>query len=375
MATDPSFLGTSSSLSPWAGPYVTEMLGRGAAVADMPYQAYMGPLTAGPSALQSQAFSGLGSLAVPPAAQTTFTPASFTGGAIPQGPGGDGSGYGQPSDGALGSIMAWRPPPKDLAESLGRAPTNIPYGQPSDGGLGGMMTPAVMVDTPDGKMSLAESLGRVPTGEFQRADIPTRDLPRVGAPQKDLMQQYMSPYLQGALEPQIAEAQRQAEIQRVQNAGRLSKAGAFGGGRQAIMESEGQRNLLRNLADITGRGYQTAFEQARQQFNTEQNLGLQAAQQAGQYGLQALGAQLGAGGTQRGIEQAGIAADIAQFEQERAYPYRQTQFMQSLLQGLPISTQQYQYAQPTGLESFAGGASGILSLLNNDVVKSILGLD
>ena len=268
---DPSFLGTSSSLSPWAGPYVTDMLGRGAAIADMPYQAYMGPLTAGPSALQSQAFQGLGSLSIPTADQTTFTPASFTA--------------------------------------------------------------------------------------------------------QGVANQYMSPYLQGALEPQIAEAQRQAEIQRVQNAGRLSKAGAFGGGRQAIMESEGQRNLLRNLADITGRGYQTAFEQARQQFNTEQNLGLQAAQQAGQYGLQALGAQLGAGATQRGIEQEGIAADIGQFEEERAYPYRQTQFMQSLLQGLPISTQQYQYAQPTGLESFAGGASGILSLLNNDVVKSILGLD
>jgi hypothetical protein len=253
------FTGIESSLSPWAGPYVTEMLGRGQALASMPYTAYGGPLTAGPSELQTQAFQGLGALNVPTAAQTTYDPASFT---------------------AAG-----------------------------------------------------------------------------------MAQQYMSPYLQAALEPQIAEAQRQAEIQRVQTAGRLGRAGAYGGGRQAIMEAEGQRNLLRNLADITGRGYQTAFEQAQQQFNAEQARQMAAAGQAQQYGLQALGAQQIGGGLQRGIEQEGITADIAQFEQERDFPYRQTQYMQSLLQGLPISTQAYQYTQPTAFQSFTGGAGSILDLL------------
>jgi len=253
------FTGIESSLSPWAGPYVTEMLGRGQALASMPYTAYEGPLTAGPSELQTQAFQGLGALNVPTAAQTTYDPASFT---------------------AAGTT-----------------------------------------------------------------------------------QQYMSPYLQAALEPQIAEAQRQAEIQRVQTAGRLGRAGAYGGGRQAIMEAEGQRNLLRNLADITGRGYQTAFEQAQNQFNTEQARQMAAARQAQTYGLEALGAQQTGGGLQRGIEQQGITADIAQFEQERDFPYRQTQYMQSLLQGLPISTQAYQYTQPTAFQSFTGGAGSILDLL------------
>ena len=67
MATDPSLanastnvgdldpLGTESSLSPYAGPYVTEMLGRGQGLASEPYQAYTGPLTAGTSELQTQA--------------------------------------------------------------------------------------------------------------------------------------------------------------------------------------------------------------------------------------------------------------------------------------------------------------------------------
>ena len=48
MASDDS-LGFESSLSSWAGPYVTDMLGRGRAVASQPYQSYSGPLTAGGS--------------------------------------------------------------------------------------------------------------------------------------------------------------------------------------------------------------------------------------------------------------------------------------------------------------------------------------
>jgi hypothetical protein len=151
----------------------------------------------------------------------------------------------------------------------------------------------------------------------------------------------------------MAEAQRQAEIQRVMNAGRLSKAGAFGGGRQAIMESEGQRNLLRNLTDIYGTGMQTAYEQGLGQFNKDRG-----------YGLGVLGAQRQAGAEQRGIEQEGIAADIAQFREERDDPFKKLQFRQSLLQGLPISTQTYQYAEPSGFSQFMGGAGGILGLLD-----------
>ena len=56
-----------SSLSSWAGPYVTDMLGKGAALSELPYQAYQGPLTAGSSALQTQAFQGLGALQLPQA--------------------------------------------------------------------------------------------------------------------------------------------------------------------------------------------------------------------------------------------------------------------------------------------------------------------
>jgi len=57
--------GTSDSLAQYAGDYVTGMLGKGEAVSDMPYQAYMGPLSAGASDVQQQAFTGLANLALP----------------------------------------------------------------------------------------------------------------------------------------------------------------------------------------------------------------------------------------------------------------------------------------------------------------------
>jgi len=239
---------TTESLSGWAAPYVTGMLAKGEALANQPYQAYGGPLTAGQSGLQTQAFQGLAGLTVPTQQMGGFTPTSFTSGTTAQ--------------------------------------------------------------------------------------------------------DYMSPFMNAALEPQMAEAQRQAEIQRVQNASRLGKAGAFGGSRQAIMESEGQRNLLRNLADIYGTGMQTAYTQGMGQFNTEQDRAQQAQDLTNRYGLSALAAQQLGGGLQRDIEGQGIAADYAQFQEERDFPYKQVQYQQSLLQGLPIAAQEMDYI---GQSDFAEG--------------------
>lgn len=57
--------GTESNLSNWAGPYVTNMLAKGEALSTQPYAAYQGPLTAGESSLQTQAFGNAANLATP----------------------------------------------------------------------------------------------------------------------------------------------------------------------------------------------------------------------------------------------------------------------------------------------------------------------
>ena len=249
--------GTESSLSNWAGDYVTNMLGKGQALSETPYQAYTGPLTAGASGLQQQAFQGVAGLALPQN-MGGFTPESFT---------------------AQGTA-----------------------------------------------------------------------------------QKYMNPYIQAALDPQLNEARRQAEISRMGDAARLAKAGAYGGSRQAIMESELNRNLMGKMADITGIGYNTAYDKAAQQFNVEQQRAQEAQNQANQYGLNALTKQAELGAVQRGIEGEGIAADYGQFKEERDYPFKQVQYQQSLLQGMPLAAQSYSYQEPSTLSTILSSAGGIKSL-------------
>jgi len=249
--------GTESNLSNWAGSYVTDMLGKGQALSNQAYQGYGGPLTAGSSNLQNQAFQGLAGLTIPTDQMQAFTPQ-----------------------------------------------------------------------------------------QFSAADA----------------QRLMNPYLQSALDPQIAEARRQSEIQNLQNNTAATRAGAFGGGRQALMESENQRNLLQNLSGITGAGYKQAYDQALSQFNNEQNLQRGATADAQNYGMGALQKQAEMGNAQRAIEQEGIAADRAQFEEERDYPYKQVQYQQSLLQGLPLQAQSYTYSQPSALSEFMQGGGGITEL-------------
>ena len=108
---------------------------------------------------------------------------------------------------------------------------------------------------------------------------------------------YMSPYIQNVVDIQQREAQRQADIAGTQQQGAATKSGAFGGGRDAIMRAEAARNLATQKGDIQAQGLQAAYQQAQQQFNAEQNQGLQsqiANQQAGlTTGQQNLNAKLG----------------------------------------------------------------------------------
>ena len=200
-----------TTLAPWVGDYVGDMLGKSQALAGTGYQAFQGPLSAGTSPLQQQAF-----------------------------------------------------------------------------GAAGQINPQATFDTA-------------------------------------AAQQYMNPFIQTALQPQLDEMRRQAEISRAQTAGRLTKAGAYGGGRQAIMESELLRNLAQQQALTTGKAYETAFDKAMNQYNTSR-----------QQQLQDVGALAGLGAQERQIEQQGIDQLRGEFEKQRQFPYEQLKFQQSMLSGLPV---------------------------------------
>ena len=111
---------------------------------------------------------------------------------------------------------------------------------------------------------------------------------------------YMNPYQQQVVDVQTQEARRQADIAKAgRGMGSISR-GTFGGGRQALMESEADRALATQLGQIQATGSQQAYQQGQQAFTQDQarNLQMQQANQAADLQAQQLaqqGQQFGAG--------------------------------------------------------------------------------
>ena len=288
--------GLESSLSPWAGPYVTDMLGKGKALAETPYQGYGGELIAGASPLQSRAFQGLGSLGIP---QSTMS-GTFSG-----------SPYTPPTSESI--LNAGMPSQDQSYNSFALSPVDGLPSQPLGTGIMGLMQ----------------------------------------GQQPNTIQQYMNPYLETALAPQYAQAQKDFQKAQRDLQGRYAQAGAYGGSRQGVAEGELMSGALQNLSQITGRGYEQAYDKAVDQFTKDRD-----------YGLGALRDIADMGAEERQIRQQGNIADIAQFEAARDDPFKKLQYQQSLLQGLPISTQAYNYTEPSGLQQAAGGAGSVLDLMD-----------
>jgi hypothetical protein len=261
----PQDVSRNSTLSSWAGDYVTNALGQGAALAQAPYQAYQGPLTAGASDLQQQAFAGASEMA-----QAGYQPGQFAGSFTPQ-----------------------------------------------------------------------------------------------------VAQQYMNPYLQASLDPQLRELQRQSDIARMSDAGRLTKAGAFGGSRQAIMESEGRRNLLDKQQDVLGTGYKTAYDLAQQQYAKERGDEEASRQFGANFGMKSVDMLSGLGAAQRGITSEGLAADKAQFEEQRDFAYKMPQYQLNLLQGIPVggTKTSADTSGLTGILQSISGAGGAYQTLDAALKK------
>lgn len=193
------------------------------------------------------------------------------------------------------------------------------------------------------------------------------------------VQQYMNPYLQASLQPQLAEMQRQYDITGMQQQGKATAAGAFGGSRGAIMDAENQRNKNMGMNQAIGQGYNNAFQAAQQAQQFGAGLGLQGAQAgiAGANALAGIGGQqlnaqqnilnaqntVGAAQTQR--EQDILNQGIQNYAMQQQYPMQQLAFMNAQIRGLPMqstTTQAYQ-APPSSVSQIAGlGTAGIAGL-------------
>jgi hypothetical protein len=107
--------------------------------------------------------------------------------------------------------------------------------------------------------------------------------------------QYMSPFIQQALEPQMREAVTSARRGQVAQDLGSARQGTYGGSRQLLASMERERNLGQQMGDIQARGMQSAYENAQQQFERDRAAGMTAGAQNQQAALQTqqLGTQTG----------------------------------------------------------------------------------
>ena len=207
------------------------------------------------------------------------------------------------------------------------------------------------------------------------------------------LNKYMSPYMQGVVEQQKQQAVQDYSRQIPGLQAQGIRAGARGGTREALLQSEAQRGLQQQLQNIQATGLQNSYQQASQQAMQDAatraqyglagtqlgeqsrqfgaGLGLQGLQQqlaaAGQLGQlgqqryqQRAGitqAQLGAGAQQQALKQQMLGSQYQRFIDEMQYPYKQVEFMSNLIRGIPSTDKTTQVYQPP--PSTAGMLTGI----------------
>lgn len=214
----------------------------------------------------------------------------------------------------------------------------------------------------------------------------------------DTAKSLMNPYMDVV----DAATRRNAAIAQQQQQAQAATHGAFGGSGDYLMRAQGNADLQRNLAQ----NQYNAFQNAQQQYNTQNQLnaqqqqfgaglglqGLQAANQAASnlanIGQQQYGQNMGInqlqaqyGGAQQQQVQNVLNNQYQDFLNYQNYPYKQISFMSDILRGLPMqqSTGSVYQTPPSAISQVAGlglGAAGLskLAFASGGEVKRPAGL-
>jgi len=188
------------------------------------------------------------------------------------------------------------------------------------------------------------------------------------------IQSYMSPYQSQVIDTALSEFDRQAQSQKAsQSAQALGIPGAFGGGREGVLQAEYQSSSDRNRAALQNQMLQQGFQQAsaarQQDFKNQQGIATQQATLGG--GMQNLAQQqikgLGSlGGIQQSQSQAVLDAQ-RQANQTAAYePYQRLGTYGSgvaqLISGYPGQSQITQTPNASALQTALGVGTGLAGI-------------
>ena len=168
------------------------------------------------------------------------------------------------------------------------------------------------------------------------------------------IQSYMSPYQQQVMDASLAEFDRNAAMQQTGMRDQAIQQGAYGGGREGIMQAEAMRGNNMDRAMLQAQMLNQGFQQAQQ----ARGLDLQAQQGLGTYQ-----AQLGQG--LQGYQQAGLDASTLAAREAEYEPYTRMgligQQLAQIQPGAFASTNvgyQSSAAPASPMASFLGGAAG-----------------
>ena len=188
------------------------------------------------------------------------------------------------------------------------------------------------------------------------------------------IQSYMSPYQSDVIDTALTEFDRQAQAQKATQAAQaLGIPGAFGGGREGVLQAQYQSESDRNRAALQANLLQQGFQQAQaaRQADLKNQLGISQQQATLGGGMQNLAQQQISGlGRLGGVQQAQTQAVLdaqRQAAQTQAYePYQRLGTYGSgvaqLISGYPGSTQIQQTPQASALQTALGVGTGLAGI-------------
>lgn len=227
---------TQTNMPAEAMPFYMGMMERAVAESNKPYQQYTGQRVAGPTAMQNQAYGMAAGQQLPGQYGQATNLAGQAAGTTAQ----QNTGYGM---------------------MQGAAGTAAGVAQPGAAGALGQGT-------------MAQSIQDSQTGRFTDGNN---------------AQAYMNPYMQNVVD--IQKKQATADFTKGSQARAAQTAmqggvGGIGGYRDQLLQAESNAAHMTQLDNIQGAGLKAAYDQAMQQYNTDEQRQLSAASQRGQLGQQ-----------------------------------------------------------------------------------------
>ncbi len=170
--------------------------------------------------------------------------------------------------------------------------------------------------------------------------------------------QYMNPYNDMVVQTSLNDLEQARQMQQNQAQDQAIKSKAFGGSREAILQSEANRDFAnaaaRTSADLRNRGFQTASDLAFQ--DRGYKTGVQQGLLGDQY--RNMGLMGAAGQLQRGVQDRGYDAQYDEFGRMVDYPLRQAGLLSSAISGLPFEGTETS-RKKTGFGDILGAGAGL----------------